>query len=148
MKKTLITLLLPLLCLLSFSVSAAAQDPYHGPLYNACSSTNGTQPTTSPGIVPGSPADSPGASGACLGNKGGADNPLGTEISNATLIIAYVAGSAAIILMLVGAIRYITSNGDSNGISSAKNTIIYAFVGLVIVVIAQAIVTYLVSKIH
>lgn len=61
-------------------------------------------------------------------------------------ILSVVVGIAAVIMMVIGGMRYITSGGDSNNVSSAKNTIIYALVGLVIVAVAQLIVKFVLNS--
>lgn len=61
-------------------------------------------------------------------------------------ILSYVfglAGVIALIMMLVGSIKYIYSRGDSNAIKSAKETIIYALVGLIVSVFSIAITTFI-----
>lgn len=59
---------------------------------------------------------------------------------------AYIAGIIAVIMVILGGFKYITANGDSGSIASAKQTIIYALVGVVIAILAQAIVSYILSK--
>ncbi len=61
-------------------------------------------------------------------------------------ILSVVVGIAAVIMIIIGGLKYVTSNGDSNAISSAKNTIIYAIVGLVIVAMSQFIVQFVLNK--
>lgn len=61
-------------------------------------------------------------------------------------IISWIAGVAAVIMIVVGGFKYITSGGDSSSVSSAKNTIIYALVGLVVVALAQVIVRFVISN--
>src|SRR6266542_83476 len=81
-----------------------------------------------------------GASGSSeLCSVSGADPITGTNgtIGKVTRLIAYIAGVAAIILMIIGGIMYVISNGDSSRVSAARNTVIYAAIGLVIVVMAQ-----------
>ena len=48
----------------------------------------------------------------------------------------------AVIMIIVGGIKYATSAGDSNKVTSAKNTIIYAALGLVVAIFAWAIVNW------
>jgi hypothetical protein len=50
-------------------------------------------------------------------------------------------------MVIIGGFRYIVSNGDSNGVSGAKNTILYAIVGLVIVLFAQVIVRFVLTRV-
>lgn len=60
-------------------------------------------------------------------------------------IFSLVVGVIAVIMIIVGGLRYITSGGDSGKVSAAKTTIIYALVGLVIVALAQLIVHFVLS---
>lgn len=64
-------------------------------------------------------------------------------ITKAARVLALVVGIASVIMVIIGGFKYILSNGDSNAINSAKNTILYALIGLVISVIAGAIVQFL-----
>lgn len=61
-------------------------------------------------------------------------------------ILSFIVGAIAIIMIIVGGLKYVTSAGDSNSISSAKNTIIYALVGVVVVIFAQALVRYVIFR--
>jgi hypothetical protein len=63
-------------------------------------------------------------------------------------IIALVAGAAAVLLILVSSIKYITSAGDANKVGSAKNTIIYVLIGIVVIVAARTILIYVINKIN
>ncbi|MBB1558369.1 hypothetical protein HG437_003230 [Candidatus Saccharibacteria bacterium] len=83
-----------------------------------------------------------------IDNAGGTVNNfnIGTAITNIVNIMLYALGAIAVIMIVVGGIRYTTSNGDSNGIQSAKNTILYAVAGLVVAILAYAIVNFVVSN--
>jgi hypothetical protein len=61
-------------------------------------------------------------------------------------IFSVVVGSVSVIMIIIGGFRYIISGGDSSGVSGAKNTILYAIVGLVIVLFAQVIVRFVLSN--
>ncbi len=61
-------------------------------------------------------------------------------------ILSVVVGVIAVIMIIIGGLKYVTSNGDSNSISSAKNTIIYALIGIVVVAIAQSVVRFVLGK--
>ena len=61
-------------------------------------------------------------------------------------LLSYLVGIAAIILIIVGGFKYITSGGDSNKVGSAKSTILYALIGLVIAVLAQVLVRFVLAK--
>ena len=63
-------------------------------------------------------------------------------------ILSIIVGVISVIMIIIGGLRYVTSGGDSNNVSSAKNTIIYALVGLVIVALAQVIVKFVITKVR
>jgi len=89
--------------------------------------------------------------GAAVGSTGGCkavtpspsiDHVVTTVID----ILSIAVGIIAVIMIMIGGIKYITSSGDSNNVASAKNTIIYAIVGLVVVALAQIIVKFVLGK--
>ncbi|MDB5177185.1 MAG: rane protein of unknown function [Candidatus Saccharibacteria bacterium] len=61
-------------------------------------------------------------------------------------VLLFILGAVAVIMIIFGGIKYTTSNGDSSQITSAKNTILYAVVGLVVAILAYAIVNFVVSS--
>lgn len=61
-------------------------------------------------------------------------------------LFSVIVGVVAVLMIIVGGFRYITSGGDSGNVSTAKNTILYAIVGLVIVALAQFIVKFVLAK--
>lgn len=67
-------------------------------------------------------------------------------IKNFINIFSIIVGIAAVIMLIVAGFRYITAGGDSNRIAAAKNTLVYALVGLVIAVLAQTIVRFVLNK--
>lgn len=72
---------------------------------------------------------------------------LTTPISNVIDTIFFIAGTAAVIVLIIGGVGYIASTGDPTRITKAKNTILYAIVGLIIVILARAIVAFVVGRI-
>ncbi len=56
-------------------------------------------------------------------------------------------GIAAVIMIIVGGLRYITSSGDPAKLNSAKNTIIYACIGVAIAAMSQVIVAFVVNAV-
>lgn len=54
------------------------------------------------------------------------------------------AGIVAIVVIIIGGIRYTTSNGDAGQVKSAKNTILYAVVGLIVIIMAAAITQFVI----
>ena len=85
-------------------------------------------------------------SSGCDDTTDGTDK-INSMITTIVNIFSLVVGVVAVIMIIVGGFRYITSGGDSNNVSGAKNTIIYAIIGLVIVALAQLIVKFVLNKV-
>jgi hypothetical protein len=94
-------------------------------------------------------------SAVCKDKTSGTNNPLvgkdpvtGKEglLLKITRIVAIAAGVAAIIILIVSGLSMITSAGDAQKFNKARNGFIYALVGLVVIVLAQAIVSFVVTK--
>ncbi len=68
---------------------------------------------------------------------------VGSKIVN---IFSLIIGIVAIIMIIYGGFRYITSGGDTGRVGNAKNTLIYAILGLIIVALAQFLVRYVLSS--
>ena len=67
--------------------------------------------------------------------------------SNIINVATFAVGIVAVLLILIGGLRYVLSGGDPQATASAKNTIIYAIVGLIVAIIARAIVVFVLSRI-
>jgi len=79
---------------------------------------------------------------------GGGDAPKLTEfIKSIVNILLYLVGVIAVIMIIIGGIKYVTSNGDSSAVTSAKNTIMYAIIGVVVAILAFAIVNWIITAI-
>lgn len=61
-------------------------------------------------------------------------------------VLLFIIGAAAVIMIIIGGIRYVVSGGDQGAVTGAKNTILYAVVGLVVAIMAYAIVNFVVTK--
>jgi lysylphosphatidylglycerol synthetase-like protein (DUF2156 family) len=61
-------------------------------------------------------------------------------------IISIVVAAVAVIMLMIGGFRYVTSGGKQESVTGAKNTIMYAIIGLVIVALAQIIVQFVLNK--
>lgn len=68
-------------------------------------------------------------------------------IKNVTNIMFFIIGAVSVIMLIYGGIRYTTSGGNANSVTAAKNTVIYSIVGLVISILAYAIVNFVVTNI-
>jgi predicted signal transduction protein with EAL and GGDEF domain len=73
-------------------------------------------------------------------------NTANTENDIVTLVFQ-ISASIAVLMVVVGGFRYIIARGDPNATASARNTILYAIVGLVVVMAAYSIVTFVVKGI-
>lgn len=73
-------------------------------------------------------------------------NGIGNLAKQIVNIFSIIVGAVAIIMIIYGGFRYITSGGDSNAVGGAKNTLIYAIIGLIIVALAQVIVHFVLNQ--
>lgn len=67
---------------------------------------------------------------------------LGSQIKVIIGIMMFILGAIAVVMIIIGGIRYTTSNGDSASIKSAKDTILYSVVGLIVAILSYAIVNF------
>ena len=72
---------------------------------------------------------------------------LGDTVTSIVNILSIVAGVAAVIMIIIGGLRYVTSGGKQESVTSAKNTILYAIVGLIVVALAQIIVHFVLKNV-
>ena len=77
---------------------------------------------------------------------GGSGQQLEPEITQIINVLLFVIGAIAVIMIILGGIRYVLSNGDSAQITSAKNTVLYSVIGLVVALLAYAIVNFVVAQ--
>lgn len=73
----------------------------------------------------------------------GAIKTLAGKITN---IFSIIVGAASVIMIIYGGFRYITSGGESGRVGAAKNALLYAIVGLIIVALAQLIIHFVLSQ--
>lgn len=78
------------------------------------------------------------------------DDPQGLDLNNVIEVVvqmlSLVIGIVAVIMVMISGFKYITAAGDSTKVASAKNTLIYAIIGLVLVALAQFIVQFVIKK--
>lgn len=67
-----------------------------------------------------------------------------TQITN---IVLYAVGAISVIMLIYGGLRYVISGGDSKKVTDAKNTILYAIIGLIISILAFAIVHFVINAV-
>ena len=82
---------------------------------------------------------------------GAEDESAGTKVNEIIELVinifSLIVGIVAVIMIIIGGLKYITSGGDSGNVTGAKNTILYAVIGLVVVALAQFIVRFVLSKV-
>jgi hypothetical protein len=139
--RTILTALL--ICLVFWAPSVSAQ---FNPLDEVC---EGVPATNTPG-TPDNPDGGQTASTVCA-EKENDENPISGP--NGLLIrvarfISLLIGIAAVIIIIFGGIKYITSGGKPESVSSAKSTIVYALVGILIALLSQGIIVFVINQIE
>ncbi|MBA3758805.1 hypothetical protein H0X10_04235 [Candidatus Saccharibacteria bacterium] len=80
-------------------------------------------------------------------NNQSASDRINGMIATVINFFSLIVGVVAVIMIIVGGFKYITSGGDSSNVTSAKNTILYAIIGLIIVALAQWIVRFVLDRV-
>lgn len=71
---------------------------------------------------------------------------LTTTIKRVIQLFQLIVGLISVFMIIFGGLKYITSGGNDGAVKGAKNTILYAVIGLVIVAIAQAVVQFVLNR--
>jgi hypothetical protein len=71
---------------------------------------------------------------------------IGNIVSIAVNLFSAIIGIIAVVMIMVGGVKYITSQGEPAQTAAAKNTVLYAAIGIVVVVLSQVIVRYVLNK--
>ncbi len=83
--------------------------------------------------------------------QGRSDKPcqlgdLFTLINNLVNIALSIAGTVAVLFLIIGGFQYMTSAGDPENIGRAKNTILYAIIGLILIIVSLAIINFITGR--
>lgn len=105
-------------------------------------------------LVPGCKDAAISGTSACTDVTGGqgqgtSDNSLyGPEgvLTKAATIIAWISGVAAVIMIILGGFTFVTGSDDPNTLSAAKKTVLYAVIGIVVVLVPSTIIRFVLSK--
>jgi hypothetical protein len=73
-----------------------------------------------------------------FGNSG-----IFTTVTN---VMLFIVGAISVIMVVIGGLRYVVSGGNSGNITTAKNTILYAIVGLIIAIMAYAVINFVIGS--
>lgn len=88
--------------------------------------------------------DQQGAAACLFGNE---QNCAGDGIfKTITNVMLFLIGAVSVIMLIIGGIRYVVSGGDSTAVTNAKNTILYAVVGIVVAILAYAVVNFVIGS--
>jgi multisubunit Na+/H+ antiporter MnhB subunit len=63
-----------------------------------------------------------------------------------TSVLLFVVGAISVIMIIIGGLRYVVSGGDSSNITAAKNTVLYAIVGLIVSLLAYAVINFVLTS--
>ena len=115
-------------------------------------------PVLAPAVANAALCDQGTSIAGCAGSGVTATDPTGgstqgsaedrvTKIAQDVIrIFSYVVGIISVIMVIVGGFQYVTSGGDSGKVTTAKNTIMYALIGIVIVALSQIMVNFVLAK--
>ncbi|HUO61868.1 MAG TPA: hypothetical protein VMT96_00245 [Candidatus Bathyarchaeia archaeon] len=74
------------------------------------------------------------------------DGGQGGIFRTITNVLLFLIGAISVIMLIIGGIRYVVSGGDSTAVQNAKNTILYAIVGVVVAILAYAVVNFVINS--
>jgi hypothetical protein len=60
--------------------------------------------------------------------------------------LIFIVGAVAVIMLIIGGLRYVLSSGDSSAVQGAKNTILYAIIGIIVAILAFAAVRFVIGQ--
>ena len=106
---------------------------------------SGTANTAQTDICAGVDAVQKQANGTSACSTNGTST-VGGIIHTVINVMSFFVGLVAVVMIIVGGFRYITSGGDSGKASSARTTIVSAVIGLLIVALAQVIVQFVLTN--
>ena len=88
----------------------------------------------------------PGVSGSCDTSQD-ASTTVNDIVILVVNVFSWIVGVISVIMIIYGGFKYITSGGDTGNVTTAKNTILYAIIGLIIVALAQLIVRFVLGTV-
>ena len=99
----------------------------------------------------------PMAMGFDGGVQGGADSARGDDQTDQlfgsagifrtiTNVLLFILGAISVIMIIIGGLRYVISGGNATAVTAAKNTILYAIVGVIVALLAYAIVNFVLES--
>lgn len=86
--------------------------------------------------------------GGAAGCQTTTGNPVNLVLNRAVDLGATIAGLICVIFIVIGGVQFVTSAGDADKAKSARNTIVYALIGLLVTAIAAGIVSFVISRLN
>lgn len=80
-------------------------------------------------------------------DEGGGLERFNAIIKRIINLLSVIVGVVAVVMIIIGGLRYITSGGSDTSVTGAKNTILYAIIGLIIVALAQVLVRFILRQV-
>lgn len=113
-------------------------------------------PTATPPVVCGGSSGSGGGGSSAVESACSGVSALGVDCGSATTaqeviegpigtlidLVSYAVGIACVVMIIYGGFRFITSGGNADATKSARNTILYALLGLFIILIANILINF------
>ncbi len=78
----------------------------------------------------------------------GSTTSLSSVFKTVVNVLLFVIGAVSVVMLIVGGIRYTISAGNSTAVTAAKNTIMYAIIGLVVAFLAYAIINWVLGALQ
>lgn len=82
-----------------------------------------------------------------LNLKGAPTSVQSNQVETLLMSVYVIAGIVAVIAIVIGGVRYTASGGDPSGVKAAKDTVLYAVVGLIVVIMAAAITDFVIKNV-
>ncbi len=84
--------------------------------------------------------------GADAAKASGTSSDLAGIFAVVSNTLIYIVGAVAVIFLIIGGLRYVISNGDPKAVTAAKDTILYAIIGIVVAILSYAAVNFVISR--
>lgn len=84
--------------------------------------------------------------GANAAQANGTSNNLAGIFATVSNTLIYIVGAVAVIFLIIGGLRYVISNGDPKNVTAAKDTILYAIIGIIVAIISYAAVNFVIGR--
>jgi hypothetical protein len=86
-----------------------------------------------------------GLNAACSGGACNNNTDLQKLFGLIANTLIFLVGAISVIMLILGGLRYVISNGDQKNVTAAKDTILYAVIGLVVALASYAIVNFVIQ---